>query len=198
MSPIHSTCLPRALLVFALLLPSCVKVNPVVLDRKTQLENQILGTFQRLEDDLILASSVRGPRPEPSLSPLQREALDALMTREFYRDDLDALKAKQIIGEGRDGLVQVLTPPAEAAEAKAVQEVVDAENRCRKVILQRVVSSSRELSEKDLPELQRVFYRLNAQTARPGDRVQQEDGSWRVVGDEAPARAAAPAAAKAR
>ncbi len=43
----------------------CPVVKPVVLDRKTQLENQMLGTFQRLEENLILASSVRAERPEP-------------------------------------------------------------------------------------------------------------------------------------
>ena len=30
----------------------CVSLKPVLLDRKTQLENQVLGSFQRLEPEL--------------------------------------------------------------------------------------------------------------------------------------------------
>lgn len=159
----------------------CVSVKPVVLDHKTQLENQILGAFQRLEDDLILASSVRGERAEPKLTPLQREALEAMMLREFIRDDIEDLKTKQLVGEAQSGQLQVLAPPGEAEEAKRVKELVEQENSCRKIIVQRVVSSSRELSDRDLPLVRQLFYRLNLQTARPGDRVQQENGAWTTV-----------------
>jgi hypothetical protein len=158
-----------------------VTVKPVVVDRKTQLENQILGTFQRLEDDLILASSVRGERREPRFGSLEREAVDAMMTREFQRDDVDALKAKQVLGEALTGLLVLLAPPAEAAEAKRAKELVAEENRCRQVLLRRVIALGPNLSDKDLPELQRILYRINAQTARPGDRLQGEDGAWRTV-----------------
>jgi len=162
--------------------PACAfNVKPVVVDRKTQLENQILGTFQRLEDDLILAASVRGERREPGLSSLEREAVQAMMTREFQRDDVEALKSKQVVGEARTGMLAVLAAPADEAEAKRVKELVDEENRCRLVLLRRVIALGPGLSEKDLPELQRVLYRLNAEAARPGDRLQREDGSWRLV-----------------
>jgi hypothetical protein len=171
----------RLLPVIVVLCSACVTVKPVVIDRKTQLENQILGTFQRLEDDLILASSVRGERREPRMSNLEREAIEAVMTREFQRDDVDALKAKQAVGEANTGLLVLLTPPAEAAEAKRAKELVAEENRCRQVLLRRVIALGPNLSDKDLPELQRILYRINAQTARPGDRVQGEDGAWRTV-----------------
>jgi len=169
-------------LALCALAPACgVKLRPAILDRKTQLENQILGTFQRLEDELILASSVRGERREAAVSPHHREALEAMMLREFQRDDLEALKAKQVVGEAVTGLVALLAPPREELELKRVQRLVDEENRCRRLIWQRAISLSPELSERDLPQVQHVFYRLNAQTARPGDRVQGEDGAWRVV-----------------
>jgi len=66
-----------AALVLLASAPGCVKLKPVVLNRKTQLENQILGAFQRLEQDLVLASSVRGAAASARLSPMQREALEA-------------------------------------------------------------------------------------------------------------------------
>jgi uncharacterized protein YdbL (DUF1318 family) len=178
-----SSPIARAILLVAAVatLTGCVTLKPVVLDRKTQLENQILGTFQRLEDDLVLASSVRGVRAEAKLSPLQREALDAMMTREFHRDDLDALKQQHVIGEARTGYLAILAPPRKEAEAAKLKTLVDEENRCRKLILRRAIALGRGLSEKDLPELERIFYRLNLKTARPGDRVQAESGAWQLV-----------------
>jgi hypothetical protein len=162
-------------------LGGCVTLKPVILDRKTQLENQILGTFQRLEDELILASSVRGERAAPQLSPLQREALEAMLLREFIRDDIEELKGKQIVGEANTGMLAELTLPSDAEQAKRAKDLLAQENGARKIILQRVISSSRELSDKDLPLVQRLFYRLNAQTARNNERVQQENGSWMTV-----------------
>ena len=103
---------------------ACVTVNPVVLDRKTQLENQILGTFQRLEDEVILASSVRGDRPADRLTPLEREAVEAMMLREFIRDDIEALKSKQVVGEANTGLLVLLTPPSDPAEKQQAQLIV--------------------------------------------------------------------------
>jgi hypothetical protein len=167
--------------LLVLLCAGCFGLKPVVLDRKTQLENQILGTFQRLEEDLILASSVRGERPEERLTPLQREAVEAMMLREFIRDDVEALKNKQVVGEANTGLLAILAPPSDPTEAKSVKTLVEQENRCRTVILKRVISANRELSEQDLALVKRLFYRLNLQTARPGDRVQQESGAWIVV-----------------
>lgn len=165
----------------AVMLGGCVTVRPVVLDRKTELENQILGTFQRLERELILASSVRGAAPAPKLSPLQREALEAMLNREFNRDDVDQLKAKQVVGEGNDGLLRVLVAGGEPAEAKRVQQLVEQENQDRMVIMRRVIQLDRALTDKDLPLVRRIFSRLMAQVAEPGNRVQQESGAWGTV-----------------
>lgn len=160
----------------------CVSLKPVVLDRKTQLENQILGAFQRLEDDLILASSVRGSQtPAAKLTPLQREAVEAMMVREFYRDDIDALKQAQVVGEGKDGLLVVLARPEAEAQAAEMERLVKLENDSRTVIIRRVIQQERSLTERDLPLVRNIFYRLNRQTAQPGDKVQTEDGQWITV-----------------
>jgi len=162
----------------------CVKLKPVVLNRKTQLENQVLGAFQRLERDLVLSSSVRGNADAAKLSPLQREALEALMIREFYRDDIDALKQEQLLGEGKSGMLELLTQPKEPQQLEEVRRQVKQENDARMVIMRRVIQINRDLTEKDLPMVRRIFYRLNRQTANPGDRVQLESGQWEVVKGE--------------
>ncbi|MCC6747999.1 MAG: DUF1318 domain-containing protein [Deltaproteobacteria bacterium] len=175
---------PRACWFLALaLLPSsgCAVVKPVVLDKKTQLENQILGTFDRLEEELVLASSVRSGAPRKALSPLEREALDALMSREFNRDDLDELKRQQVAGEGNDGLLVLLAPPTEPAALARAKELVERENRDRTVLLKRALQLGPELGDRDLPLLRRIFHRLNVQASQPGERVQEPDGRWRTV-----------------
>ena len=167
----------RCLALCAIL--GCVSVKPVVLDRKTQLENQILGTFRRLEGELILASSVRGEEvPARKRSPLDREALEAMMTREYNRDDIEDLKAKQVVGEANTGLLAVRDLPSDVVEGRRVEKLVEEENGARTVLMKRVIHKSPDLSNKDLPELRRIFHRLNVQTARKGDWVQRVDGQW--------------------
>lgn len=174
----------RPLLAVATLVAAgfgCVSLKPVVLDRKTQLENQILGSFQRLEKDLILTSSVRGEQAATKLSPLQREALEAMMSRAFYEDDIDEIKQQQIVGEGKDGLLKILQAPDKPELAKRVKQLVEEENRNRNVIFRRVIQINRDLSDRDLPQVKRVFYRLSRQTAKPGEKVQRETGDWEEI-----------------
>lgn len=158
----------------------CPTVRPVILDRKTALENQILGTFQRLDSELILASSVRGDQATAKLSPLQREALQAMLNREFNRDDIDALKAKQIVGEANDGTLKLLTSATDAATEQA-RALVEAENRDRMIIMRRVIQIERRLGDKDLTLVRRVFAGLMLRTAQPGHRVQLRSGAWDTV-----------------
>src|SRR3954470_5703370 len=92
-------------------LSSLVDVNVQVVDEKTLLERQILGQYQGLEKDLILSASVRSIDTQGRLNPLpdyppgQRRALEALRIREFYRDDVDALKKEGAIGEANNGFL---------------------------------------------------------------------------------------------
>ncbi len=167
---------------FGLVLLASGCIRPVMVDQKTALERQILGNFQRLEEELILASSVRGSAAHQAadqrLSPLQREALQATLSREFNRDDIEAFKDRQMLGEGKDGLLKVL--PAAAAAPQA-QRLVEQENRDRMVIIRRVIQRDPKLTDKDLALVRRIFARLMAQTARRGQRVQLPDGRWHTV-----------------
>jgi hypothetical protein len=180
----HLVRLTRAAVAAAMLSAAalgCVSLKPVLLDRKTQLENQVLGSFQRLEQDLILASSVRGERPAPKLTPLQREAVEAMMSRAFNKDDVDALKQEQVVGEANTGMLSIRTQPKDPVLVKRVAALVQQENRDRLVIIKRVIQLDPQLGDKDLPEVRRIFYRLNLQTAQPGDLVQREAGDWETA-----------------
>ncbi|MCA9670484.1 MAG: DUF1318 domain-containing protein [Myxococcales bacterium] len=191
-----------ALLLAAGAAVGCVSADIRVIGvaRKTQLENQLLGTFAQLSKDVILASAVRGGADDvgaaagkrAKMSPLQRRALDAMLRREFNRDDIDALKDKGVLGEGNDGMLKALITPKDAAARKDAERLVREDNDDRLVIMKRALDLSPDLGAKDLPLARRVFYRLNVQAARPGQRVQTESGSWQTVAGQ-PAATGGPA-----
>jgi hypothetical protein len=44
--------------------------------------------------------------------------------------------------------------------------------------MRRVIQVNPDLSPQDLPSVRRVFGKLNAQGARPGEKIQLEDRTW--------------------
>src|SRR5512138_1497030 len=101
----------------ALLLGGCTlaKVDVNVVSERTSLENQVLGTYNSLSEDLLLVVSVRGVSPTgkieapPRHTPEQQDATRALETIAFHADDLESFKRLGWVGENRDGLVTPFT-----------------------------------------------------------------------------------------
>jgi hypothetical protein len=166
-----------------------IGVNVEVVDEKTLLERQILGSYDELSKDLVMIASVRGVdesgkiKPALYLPPGKEKALRAAQSREFNRDDLEAFKRDGCVGETRDGLIGILPCSKMKGDKKYagfVKEVADEENRDRLVILARVIETSENLSPNDLPKLRRVFAQMNADAAKKGDSIQLENGTWTV------------------
>lgn len=189
----HLLCL-AALLV----LGGCTlaKVDVNVVSERTSLENQVLGTYNSLNEDLLLVASVRGVSPTgkieapPRRSPEQQDATRALETIAFHADDLDAFKRLGWVGENREGLVtpfpreipKNLTPELQAfatlyTEAE-FRQVIDEVNQSREVLMQRVVQTNENFTAKDLPAIRKVFAKINRQNSAPGSKVQADDGKW--------------------
>lgn len=167
-------------------LSSLVDVNVQVVDEKTLLERQILGQYQGLEKDLVLAASVRSIDTQGRLAPLpdyppgQRKALEALRIREFYRDDVDALKKEGAIGEANNGFLVKKddAPKLEAKRATLLTSVLDAENSARKALIDRILETNETLTQTDRPKVEKVFAQMNRDAAKDGEWVQSEDGAW--------------------
>ena len=83
------------LLLFPLCGCTLAKVDVNVVSERTSLENQVLGTYNRLSEDLLLVASVRGVSPTGKIevsrqqSPEQQDATRALETISFHADDLN-------------------------------------------------------------------------------------------------------------
>jgi uncharacterized protein YdbL (DUF1318 family) len=172
-----------------------VQVN--VVSERTALENQVLGSYNSLSDEVLLVASVRGLDPTgkietpPRRSREQRDAIEAVQVLAFNEDDTDAFKRLGWVGEGNTGLLQAFSmdktsaPKELAAFAERYGEeefksVVSRVNDAREVVMRRVVETAPNLTEADLPEVRRVFAKLNRENALPGEKIQNEDGAWVV------------------
>jgi uncharacterized protein YdbL (DUF1318 family) len=181
-----------------LLMGGCTlaKVDVKVVSERTSLENQVLGSYNALSEDLLLVASVRGVSrtgklaAAPVRSQEQQDATRALETVAFHADDLENFKRLGWVGENREGLVtpfprdipKQLAPDLQAfatlySEAE-FRQVLSEVNQAREVLMQRVVQTNENFTAKDLPAIRKVFAKINRENSAPGTRVQADDGSW--------------------
>lgn len=185
--------------LLALLLFGCTlaQVQVSVVSERTALENQVLGSYNSLSQDVLLVASVRGVDPlgriqtPPRRSKDYQDAMGSMQTLAFHADDVEAFKRLGWVGEDNEGL---LTPfpmdkdrvPEDLKEfARRYQEeefktVLEEVNAAREVIMGRVVEINDDFTIEDLPKIRRVFGKINGENAQPGEKIQTEDGSWIV------------------
>ena len=161
--------------------------NFALTSQRTALENQVMGSYRELEDELVLVSSVRGP-VDPSSSDktlsLSERAARAHLNQDFNRDDLDELKAQQIVGETKDGRLVLLPQSlgkqteASASQLQLARELLEQENRDRQIIWQHIIATNENLKANDLPQVQRTYAKMQREAADPGFWVETEQGQW--------------------
>ena len=174
------------------------KVDVKVVSERTSLENQVLGSYNSLSDDLLLVASVRGVTPTgkiataPLRSQEQQDATTAMETVAFHADDLESFKRLGWAGENKDGLItpfprevpKSLTPELQAFAAlyseDGFKQVLSEVNQARETLMQRVVQTNENFTAKDLPAIRKVFAKINRENSAPGTRGQADDGSWSV------------------
>lgn len=169
-----------------LVLVACVSAKINVVDERTALENQILGSYEELDKDLQMVASVRAvdpdgqSKPVPSFHEIRQRAIEARQTQQFNRDDIDELKKAGCLGEGSDGLLKArdCADQAKPEVAGRIQRMLKSENECRGVLLDFVVTTSPDLTREDLPSVQKAYARMNREAAAPGHWVQGDDGKW--------------------
>ena len=81
------------------------KVDIDVVSERTALENQVLGTYNSLDNEMLLVASVRGVdskgniKKPPKKSQEHKDAIEAMQIQSFHADDLQALKKLGWVGE---------------------------------------------------------------------------------------------------
>lgn len=190
----------------ALLTAGCgplAKVEVNVIGERTALENQVLGTYNALDRDMLMVASVRGVdvsgavRPAPRHSREHEDAVAAMQLLDFHGDDIRNMKQLGWVGENREGLLTSfdmrkqqapddLSDFANRISAAEFDMIVRQTNAARKVIMQRVIDMNDNLGPGDLPRVRGIFADLNAEKALAGDKIQAVDGSWRIKAEENP------------
>lgn len=166
-----------------------VDVNVTVVDQKTALENQILGSYEELGSDMMLLASVRSVDENGKLKtvaqipPGKLKAIRAMQRREFNRDDIQMFKQSGCAGEGNDGLLVFFEVEKTQKDPKFktfAQAIIAQENEDRLATLERIVATNENFSEDALPKVKKISASLNRDNAKPGEKIQLEDGTWTV------------------
>ena len=167
-----------------ILLTGCT-FNFDVTGQRTALENQVMGSYRELDDDLILASSVRAVTPTKRvMSTSRQKGVDAKLNQQFNQDDLAELEDLEILGESSSGAVVLLPtrvnhkPLSTKAQLELAKQIIDEENRDRASIWQRIIESNPNLAAKDLPQVRKTYANIRRQALRPGQWYQDDDGIW--------------------
>ncbi len=162
-----------------------VKVN--LIDEKSALESQVLGTYQEIDQDIMLLASVRSVdrygklKEAPPMSDKRKKTIRAMQRRAFNRDDLEVFK-QGVVGENLHGLLSIFADNANKLPPKQrrfLEEIVSEENEDRKTIMLRIIEVNENFSEKDISKIEKTFARLNRDNAKPGEWIQGENGKWK-------------------
>ncbi|MGQ4809406.1 hypothetical protein NKDENANG_02823 [Candidatus Entotheonellaceae bacterium PAL068K] len=162
-------------------------IDITIVGTRSALENQILGTYKELNNEMLLLASVRSIDAngrlvdQPPLSDDKRQALAALQSRAFNKDDIERFKAAGWAGENREGLLTYFpdaTLASDPRQSAFVQEIIAEDNRDRLILMHRIMATHEQFTERDLPKVQQIFAALNRDNAKPGERIEQADGAW--------------------
>ena len=188
-----------SMLMVAALCAGCTlaRVKVDVVSERTSLENQVLGTYNALDREMLLVASVRGVDTEgrvqtpPRQSREQQDVLLAMQVLSFHEDDLQAFKQLGWVGENKEGLLTVfpmtkekvpkeLKDFADRYTEEEFKSVVEKMNSAREIVMRRVIALNENFTEGDLPAVRSVFAKLHAENAGSGEKFQAEDGTWKV------------------
>ncbi len=150
---------------------------------KTALENQILGTYSQVQEDVWMVASVRAASPDSqiTLSQEKRAVLAAVQNREFNKDDVEEFKRDGAVGENNNGLLELRALERlqkDVAYRKLVAQVVAEENRDRQIILQRIAAINPAVQSATPAEVATAFAQLQRDSAKPGEWLQLPSGEW--------------------
>jgi uncharacterized protein YdbL (DUF1318 family) len=139
------------------------------------------GPQGRLGDALLAAlgprealAQSRNVRVMPEIQTRTPELMKAIDSRRARREELDRWKARGCVGESNHWAVE-LRPGPDCPSSVAT--IVGAENADREYILQTLMQQN-HMPAADAPRLREALAKAVRERAKPGDWVQQPDGSW--------------------
>jgi uncharacterized protein YdbL (DUF1318 family) len=179
-------------IIFILTTPlmTACSFNFELTSQKTALENQVMGSYKELDDEVLMVASVRGVdksgkvKVEAPRSDQAKLATEAKQNQEFNRDDIDEFKVKEYLGEAKDGHLVIL--PKEIGAVKSMQDnerkfmelLCTEENRDRGIVVARLINTNENLSKKDLDGVRKVYRDSLIEKSPVGSWIESLDGQW--------------------
>ncbi len=169
----------RTLLLVAFSSCTLTTTKVIQIDKKSTLEQQFIGEYEELTDDLVTSASVRAEANglgKDGSDPYQR-ALQARRVQLFYKEDLDRARAKGCIGEASDGRAQERACP-EPGSPPSVARLVSGENQARSALVEYALSKSDVPTDSERTQVWQALRRIVLESAPKGTPVQNNAGQW--------------------
>ncbi|MBC8184594.1 DUF1318 domain-containing protein [candidate division KSB1 bacterium] len=150
---------------------------------KTALENQVIGTYQQIEEDVWTLTSVRSTNSakKPKMSAKKKRVLEAVQGRKFNKDDVEEFLENGLVGENNQGLLEIKENNDLVKDAdlkNRVTKIVENENSYRKIIMERIILLNEQAAEAGEKNVSKIFAKINQDNAAAGAWVEDENGEW--------------------
>lgn len=164
---------------FVIAMSGCA-FNFEVTSQRTALENQVMGTYKELDDELVLSGAVRGEGAETRPT---NPALTARQNQMFNEDEIFELKSAGLLGEGTDGYLKRIDQRVQDARVpkfllESIDQLTKQENLDRQTIWRQMIEQNKNLSASDLPNIGRSYAKIMREKAPVGHWYQDENGKW--------------------
>lgn len=168
-----------ALFLISAILSGCA-FNFDVTSQRTALENQVMGSYKELEDELILSAAMRG---DTGTAPANKKALRARQNQMFNADEIRELKDAGLLGEGSDGYLKKISMRKPGSEVPnfllaSLEKLNKQENADREVIWRHMIEDNKNLTAKNLPDIGKSYSRIMQEKTIEGHWFQNESGKW--------------------
>ncbi len=173
-------------LVFLLALGCSIHAPEVrVTGEKTALEQEVVGTYEQMEEDTWMIASTRAVEEENEIkvSPEKRAVLEALQNQKYNRDDIDEFKVEGFVGENNQGFLEIRSLEkleTNPEKMELIQTIVQEENEDRETVMERVIELNASLKKAVRDDVLSIFAKINQENSTEGTWIQEPDGSWTV------------------
>lgn len=162
-----------------------IDIPPITLTpSKTAAERQLIGEDRDIEEDGWLVASSSSVRRIEGSTNLQsaREVYRELAVIEYYEGLVRSYKSRGILGESKQKRLAIVPQSKASADEKAAAENVAKEvnlSRGRLITIVDAIPESERTAE--LTNVQSFFNSDFRERARPGEYVQDDSGTWKIV-----------------
>ena len=110
----------------------------------------------------------------PTKAKEEQSSLEIAANRRLRSGEVQQLKNDRVIGEDRDGYIDIRNAPKDPKYLAYVQGVVSAENADRSFLY----LTNAQAQNKPLEMIESEYAQLWSDRAFPGEWIQKENGSW--------------------